>query len=93
MKYPVEPDRVSPWVALGDDRPTHRDSVNSPPHYNRGGIECIDAIEAAVKDLAGPEAVLTANALKYLWRWKDKGGVEDLRKARWYIDRLIKRQT
>lgn len=65
------------------------DNVNHPAHYTQGGIECIDAIEAAVKGLSGIEAVCTGNAIKYLWRWKQKNGVEDLRKARWYIDRLI----
>lgn len=67
------------------------DSVNHPPHY-AGKIECIEAIEAAVEDLSGPEAVSTGNAIKYLWRWKSKSknGIEDLRKAKWYIDRLIK---
>ena len=67
------------------------DSVNHPPH-NAGKIECIEAIEAAVEDLSGPEAVSTGNAIKYLWRWKSKSknGIEDLRKAKWYIDRLIK---
>lgn len=65
------------------------DSVNHPPHY-AGKIECIEAIEAAVADLSGPEAVSTGNAIKYLWRWKRKNGIEDLRKAKWYVDRLIK---
>lgn len=65
------------------------DSVNHPPHYTQGGIECIDALAAATAKLEGIEAVCTANAIKYLWRWKDKGGAEDLRKARWYINRLL----
>lgn len=65
------------------------DNVNHPAHYTQGGIECIDAIEAAVSELSGIEAVCTGNAIKYLWRWKQKNGVEDLKKARWYIDRLI----
>ena len=65
------------------------DNVNHPSHYTQGGIECIDAIEAAVSELSGIEAVCTGNAIKYLWRWKRKNGVEDLEKARWYIDRLI----
>ena len=65
------------------------DSVNHPAHYCHGGIECIDAIEAETVDLTGIEAVCTANAIKYLWRWKRKNGVEDLRKAVWYIQRLI----
>jgi hypothetical protein len=65
------------------------DLVNHPPHYNKGKIECIDAIESAVSDLHGIEAVCTANAIKYLYRWKAKDGVESLKKARWYLDRLI----
>ena len=69
------------------------DVVNHPPHYTAGGVECIDALEAATVGLDGIEAVCTANAIKYLWRWKRKGGVEDLRKARWYIDRLITREV
>ena len=68
------------------------DIVNRPAHYAAGGIECIDAIEAAVADLTGPQAVSTANAIKYLWRWHKKGGITDLRKARWYIDRLIQNE-
>ena len=69
------------------------DIVNSPAHYAAGDIQCIDAIEVAVADLTGPQAVSTANAIKYLWRWRAKGGVTDLRKARWYIDRLIQHET
>lgn len=67
------------------------DPVNHPLHYNAGGIECIDALESAVVNLAGIEAFCTANAIKYLWRWKPKNGVEDLKKAQWYIDWMIKK--
>lgn len=66
------------------------DAVNHPQHYTQGGIECIDALEAATAGLEGIEAVCTANAIKYLWRHKQKNGVEDLRKAIWYINRLIR---
>ena len=65
-------------------------SINHPAHYCQGGIECIEAIKAATTGLVGMEAVCTANAIKYLWRWKRKNGAEDLRKARWYLNRLIK---
>lgn len=65
------------------------DKVDHPAHYTAGGVECIDALAAATTGLLGIEAVCTANAIKYLWRWRLKNGVEDLRKARWYIDRLI----
>jgi len=66
------------------------DKVNHPKHYTNGKVECIDALEAATTGLIGIEAVCTANAIKYLWRWKYKNGVEDLEKAKWYIDRLLK---
>lgn len=69
------------------------DMVNHPSHYTQGGIECIDALEAATTNLKGIEAVCTANAIKYLWRWKEKGGVEDLEKSKWYIDRLIRKDN
>lgn len=65
------------------------DNVNHPAHYTQGGIECIEAIEAAVNELSGIEAVCTGNAIKYLWRWKSKNGTEDLKKAIWYINKLI----
>jgi len=66
------------------------DVVNHPSHYTAGKVECIDALESATTGLQGIEAVCTANAIKYLWRWKRKNGVQDLEKAKWYIDRLIK---
>lgn len=66
-----------------------KDNVNHPSHYTQGGVECIDALAAATVNLQGIEAVCTANAIKYLWRWKQKNGVEDLKKAKWYIDKLI----
>jgi hypothetical protein len=65
------------------------DVVNHPSHYTAGRIECIDALESATTGLQGIEAVCTANAIKYLWRWKHKNGVQDLKKAKWYIDKLI----
>ena len=68
------------------------ETVSHPAHYCQGGVECIDALEAATTGLRGIEAVCTANAIKYLWRWKHKNGVTDLHKAHWYIDRLIKQQ-
>lgn len=70
------------------------DRVNHPEHYTVGGIECIDAIEAAVKDLGGEEAFLTGQVIKYMWRWKRKhkeDPAEDLCKAEWYLRRLIEK--
>ena len=69
------------------------DPVNHPAHYQLQGFpegfETIDVIAAVTADMTGMEAVCTANALKYLIRWKHKNGAEDLKKARWYLDRLI----
>lgn len=72
------------------DRNPDVDMVNHPSHYTQGGIECIDALKAATVSKTGIEAVCTANAIKYLWRYEEKNGIEDVKKARWYIDRLIK---
>ena len=69
-------------------KPQH-DPVNHPDHYTRGGIECIDAIQAAVTDLPGKEAWLVGQIIKYIWRYRWKNGLEDLKKARFYLDRLI----
>ena len=65
------------------------DTVNHPKHYTQGKIECIDAIESAVSELSGLDAVCTANVIKYVWRWKHKNGSQDLRKAQWYLNKLI----
>lgn len=64
------------------------DVVNHPEHY-QGKVECIDCLEAATEGLEGIEAVCTANAIKYLYRWKRKNGLTDIKKCRWYVDRLI----
>ena len=63
------------------------DLVNNPPHYNAGGIECIDAIMAATNH--NKEGYLQGNILKYVWRYDYKGGLEDLQKAEWYLKKLI----
>ena len=63
------------------------DLVNNPPHYNQAGIECIDAIMAATNH--NKEGYLQGNILKYVWRYEYKGGLEDLQKAQWYLNKLI----
>jgi hypothetical protein len=65
------------------------DAVNHPPHYTAGEIECIDAIRAAL-GREGFLAYCRGNAIKYLWRCVHKGGVEDLKKAKWYQEKAIK---
>ena len=67
------------------------DNVNHPKHYTQGAIECIDVIEEITKPLDKFEAYLTGTILKYLWRWKLKNGIEDLQKARFYLNRLIEK--
>lgn len=67
--------------------------VNHPAHYQTNkGIEAIDVMEAFTEDMKGSDAVLTATILKYLLRWKKKNGLEDLKKAKWYLERLIKNE-
>lgn len=64
------------------------DAIN-PSHYKQGKVECIDALESATVHKTGLEAVCTANVIKYLWRYEAKNGLEDVRKAQWYINKLI----
>lgn len=64
--------------------------VYHPSHYqSETGLETIDVIESFTFDLKGIEAVDTANVLKYICRWKKKNGLQDLKKARWYLEHLI----
>lgn len=64
------------------------DPIN-PNHYKQGKVECIDCIESATSNLTGFEGFCTGNAIKYLYRWKQKGGVTDLLKSQWYINRML----
>ena len=69
--------------------PSEEDNINHPSHYTQGTVECIDAIESSMT----PEefrGYLKGCQMKYIWRYQHKGGMEDLKKARWYLDRLIK---
>ena len=64
------------------------EKVNSPSHYTNGSIECIDAMKSmlSIEEYVG---FLRGNVFKYQWRYKEKNGVEDLRKAQWYMSKLI----
>jgi len=69
--------------------PTKPEAVNNPAHYGTGKIECIEYI----KDFLTPEefiGYLRGNIAKYLHRWRYKNGLEDLKKAEWYLKYLIK---
>lgn len=64
------------------------EKVEHPAHYLNNGLECIDAMAAT----QGKEAVMDfclCNAFKYLWRHKSKNGIEDIKKAKWYIDKYL----
>lgn len=65
-----------------------KDNIN-PSHYKQGKVECIDAIESATINKKGLDAVCTANVIKYLWRCEEKGGLEDMKKAKWYLEKMI----
>lgn len=69
------------------------DAVNHPSHYTQGAVECIDALHAALGD-EGFKAYCRGAAIKYLWRTGLKGdqGLQDLRKAQWYLTELIKQE-
>jgi hypothetical protein len=77
---PTAPERPSAKAAV--------DPVNHPPHYTQGGIETIDAIEAALtaEEFRG---YCKGNALKYVWRERHKGQNESIKKAIWYLNRLV----
>jgi hypothetical protein len=77
-------------ILICSGRQETTDNVNSPKHYslNHKGIECIDAMEAALT----PEefkGYLRGNVIKYVWRFRYKNGLEDLKKAQWYLNKLI----
>ena len=83
--FPKEAAEIMGYEIIQDE---DSDPVNHPSHYTGGKIECIEAIKEAISGLDGFEAFCTANAIKYLWRWKWKNGAQDLEKAIWYIKRL-----
>ena len=68
----------------------NKESINHPDHYvSKSGMEVIDIIEEFTSDLTGVEAFDAGNAIKYILRWHKKNGLEDLKKAKWYIEDLI----
>lgn len=83
-------DELETLVKIVKGESVEADPVNKAAHYNQGGIECIKAIEASM----GPEeyaGFLKGQVVKYIWRYRHKGKpVEDLEKARYYLDDLIR---
>lgn len=79
-----------PWEIEKDKYKSIDPMVSHPDHYqSETGMEVIDVIEAFTFDLNGIEAVCTGNVLKYMCRYKKKNGLQDLKKAKWYLERLI----
>lgn len=66
---------------------TEHDAVSHPKHYCKGGIECLDVIKAVLGDKY--EGFLAGNVIKYIFRYQDKNGVEDCKKAAFYLEKLI----
>lgn len=76
------------WISKPPENANQQMDPTNPAHYKQGGIECIDAIEAALT----PEefrGFCKGNVIKYTWRERIKGKNESLAKARWYINRLV----
>ncbi len=67
------------------------DVVNKPPHYNQGGMEAIDYIKQQLGE--GNVDYCEGNVLKYLHRWRYKNGLQDLQKAQWYLNKMVKEQS
>ena len=93
----IEPERYYDWIGwhLRKERKKQMengkletDMVNHPPHYNQAGIEALDAIMAATNE--GSEYYLQGNIIKYLWRYRYKNGSQDLEKALFYLEKMIK---
>ncbi|AZV43579.1 gp62 protein [Peribacillus asahii] len=84
----LENDAELEWVKVTDKVENKEDVVNNPSHYKSGGIETLDYIKAKTK----PEAFqgfLVGNVIKYISRYEHKNGLEDLKKAKFYLDKLI----
>ena len=97
MSYQDDPDSIGEFVKEYQEKVRQNemiekcvpnDNVSHPSHYTQGGIECIEAIKASMNGVQY-QGYLKGNCMKYIWRWRIKGGVEDLKKARVYLDWLI----
>lgn len=97
-KYKVKQDEVAKWFdgatnamkAFSSNgvsmKKQNTDNVNNPSHYTAGGIETLDYIKAKVSDYP---SYTVGNILKYVSRYEHKNGIEDLKKAQFYLNDLI----
>ena len=74
---------------ISENKTSQQDPIN-PSYYRNGKVSCIDAMESATVNKKGDEAVSVGLIIKYLWRYEEKGGMEDVKKCQWYINRLLK---
>ena len=88
ISKPEQPEINFVKAERNDEAEPTNDAVQHPSHYTHGGIECIEAIRASMT-ADGFCDYCKGNIIKYIWRWRSKGGVEDLKKARVYLDWLI----
>ena len=99
MKYSCEnclnfdSDECKQCIESYNSRPTRykeqsADNVNHPSHYETGKFECIDAM-IETQGIEAAKHFCICNAFKYIWRHNGKNGVEDIKKARWYIDKYL----
>lgn len=93
MTYSIDTATVEQWDAATKKWFQNKeDPVDNPHHYNQGTIECIDAIRASMSTEQF-KGYCKGNVLKYTWRSEYKNGIEDLRKARWYLERWIQEEV
>ena len=79
-------DKCLESIEIYDAKP---EMVQHPAHYNQGKVECIDAMAAATVNKRGIEAICVSNVIKYLFRYETKNGLEDVKKAQFYLNRLV----
>lgn len=84
--------KLAIWSDYYNTKASMYDPVDKPAHYNQGKVECIDAIESAL-DQTEFIGYLKGQILKYIWREKHKGGLQDTQKAAWYLRKLVEQEA
>lgn len=68
-------------------------NVDHPSHYNIDSMTCVCGKQIECLDVVKHLSFMDGNIIKYVWRWRDKNGLEDLLKAKFYLDELIKKEV
>lgn len=79
-------------IANNNNNNNNSDIINKPEHYHKGGIDVISFIKDKISGEA-LEGFYQVNVIKYITRYKDKNGIEDLKKAEFYLKKLIEMKT